>query len=412
MKIVVSEIPDKITGLFFSPSAIISDNEVCSYLERMLPFIFGKTTAAAAEKLEIDIFDLVFIKDKPFCDYFERRVKKCYGRPAILKTALLLRLLFKGSYIKIAKLGINENSIFVKEPEFITLSIIDTAHNYTRINEKLTRKSERNQLRNLPLNKRSEQILFTVDIAVVKNLMKKGPEYKELMDKYNYRRFSSEIRINNRPVTSGELNRMLSGRKKYTFADLSDTSARLQFTALYAMAYGGFTLEELFSQKAVFEDSSPERDEKLSRCSSDFLTIVLNGNGIEIAGMLVNMISALAECDLPALDLSDLKSIMENYTVFCAVASLSALCLEIFSLNENFKSFMRKKIIGSYWNYTNKLMLMKQYSSAAALCKKLAELNLEAYRDIPAYRNEITDAFEEAEKLAAEIKAAETRKEE
>ena len=104
--------------------------------------------------------------------------------------------------------------------------------------------------------------------------------------------------------------------------------------------------------------------------------------------------------------------ILENYTVFCAVASLSALCLEIFSLNENFKSFMRKKIIGSYWNYTNKLMLMKQYSSAAALCKKLAELNLEAYRDIPAYRNEITDAFEEAEKLAAEIKAAETRKEE
>lgn len=412
MKITVSEIPEKITGILFLPSAIVSDTEVCSYLERMLPFIFGKTTVAAAEKLEIDIFDLVFMKDKPFSDYFVRRVKKCYGRPAILKTALLLRLLFKGSYIKIAKLGITGDSIFVREPEFIKLSIIDTAHNYTRINEKITRKSEQNMKKNLHLNKRSEHILFTIDIAVVKNLMKKGTEYKELMDKYNYRRFSSDIRINNRPVTAGELNRMLSGRKKYTFADLSDTSTRLQFTALYAMAYGGFTLEELFSQKAVFEDSSPERDEKLSRCSSDFLTIVLNGNGIEIAGMLVNMISALAECDFPNLDLSDLRSIMENYTVYCAVASLSALCLDVFSLNENFKSFMRKKIIGSYWNYTNKLMLMKQYSSAANLCKKLAELNLEAYRDIPAYRNEITDAFDEAEKLSEEIKASEKRKEE
>ncbi|MGN0618633.1 MAG: hypothetical protein ACI4J7_06395 [Ruminiclostridium sp.] len=412
MKITVTDIPEKITGLFFSPSAIISDNEVCSYLEKMLPFIFGKTTVAAAGKLEIDIFDLVFVKEKPFCDYFNMRVKKCYGRPAILKTALLLRLLFKGSYIKIAKLGIIEDSIFVKEPEFITLSIIDTAHNYTRINEKITRKSERNKLKNLPLNKRSEHILFTVDIAVVKNLMKKGPEYKELMDKYNFRRFSSDLRINNRPATLGEVNHLLSGRKKYTFADLSDTKLRLEFTALYAMAYGGFTLDELFGQKAVFEDSSPERDEKLSRCSSDFITIVLNGNGIEIAGMLVNMITALAECDLPALELSNLKSLMENYTVYCAVASLSALCLDIFSLNENFKSFMRKKIIGSYWNYTNKLMLMKQYYSAANLCKKLAELNLEAYRDIPAYRNEITDAFDEAEKLAEEIKAAETGKEE
>lgn len=412
MKITVTDIPEKITGLLFSPSAIISDNEVCSYLEKMLPFIFGKTTVIAAEKLEIDIFDLVFVKEKPFSDYFNKRVKKCYGRPAILKIALLLRLLFKGSYIRIAELGMNNDSIFVKEPQFITLSIIDTAHNYTRINEKITRKSERNKLKNLPLNKRSEHILFTVDIAVVKNLMKKGPEYKELMDKYNYRRFSSDVRINNRPVTAGELNRMLSGRKKYTFADLSDTKVRLQFTALYAMACGGFTLEELFGQNAVFEDSSPERDEMLSRCSSDFITIVLNGNGIEIAGMLVNMISALAECDLPTLDLSDLKSIMENYTIYCAAASLSALCLDIFSLNENFKSFMRKKIIGSYWNYTNKLMLMKQYSSAAALCKKLAELNLEAYRDIPAYRNEITDAFDEAERLAEEINEAETRKEE
>ena len=405
MKITVTDIPEKITGLFFSPSAIISDNEICSYLEKMLPFIFGKTTVIAAEKLEIDIFDLVFVKDKPFSDYFNRRVKKYYGRPAILKTALLLRLLYRGSYVKIAKLGVNDNCIFVKEPKFITLSIIDTAQNYTRINQRIMKKSERNKAKNLPLNKRSEHILFTVDIAVVKNLMKKGPEYKELIDKYNFRRFSSELRINNRPATLGEVNRMLSGRKKYTFADLSDTGLRLEFTALYAMAYGGFTLTELFGKDAVFEDSSVERDEKLSRCSSDFITIVLNGNGIEIAGMLVNMISALAECDLPAVNLSDLKSVMENYTIYYAVSSLSSLCLDIFSLNENFKSFMRKKIIGSYWNYTNKLMLMKKYSSAAALCKKLAELNLEAYRDIPAYQNEITDAFEEAEKLVSEIKA-------
>ena len=84
MKIVVSEIPEKITGILFLPSAIVSDTEVCSYLERMLPFIFGKTTVEAAEKLEIDIFDLVFMKDKPFSDYFVRRVKKmlrktCYS---------------------------------------------------------------------------------------------------------------------------------------------------------------------------------------------------------------------------------------------------------------------------------------------------------------------------------------------
>lgn len=412
MKITVSEIPDKITGLFFSPSAIISDNKVCNYLERMMPFIFGRTTVNSAEKLEIDIFDLVFVKDKPFSDYFNRRVKKYYGRPAILKTALLLRLLYRGSYIKIAKLGINEDSIYVKEPRFITLGIIDTAHNYTRVNERISKKSERNMKKNLPLNKRSEHILFTVDIAVVKNLMKKGPEYKELIDKYNFRRFSSDLRINNRPATLGEVNRLLSGRKKYTFADLSDTKVRLEFTALYAMAYGDFTLSELFGKDAVFEGSSAERDMELSKCAGDFITIVLNGNGIEIAGMLVNMISAFAECDLPEVNLSDLRSIMENYTIYYAVSSLAALCLDIFSLNENFKSFMRKKIIGSYWNYTKKLMLMKQYSSVAALCRKLAELNIEAFRDIPAYQNEITDAFEEAEKLVSEINSTDIRKEE
>ena len=55
------------------------------------------------------------------------------------------------------------------------------------------------------------------------------------------------------------------------------------------------------------------------------------------------------------------------------------------------------------WKYTKRLISLKRFSSVVILCHKLAELDLEQYRNSPSYRKEIMYAFEKAENFIKEF---------
>lgn len=405
MKITVTEIPKNITTLFFSSRKIVSDKKTTEYLKKMRPFIFGKETESSAIKLEIDIFDLVFINDKPFSDFSSRYIRSSDSREEkeLIKLAVLLRKLYKGTFVRISHIEEYLGNFFIEDPVFVSLNIIDASSDNTALNRKIEKKAEKNSQREKSLGSKAEDILDAVRMAAVKVRVKRELENKELIDKYNYRRFSTSVKLNNRPIEVEEVNRLFAQRKNYTFVDLSDTKTRLTFTALYALTYKGFSIDDLYGTNTVFGPENDEKEERLRRAASELLDIIYNGNGIEISDMIAGMIIYLANMTPPEVDLKNLKGLIENYSVYYAVASFAVICDNAFSLNEDLKAFLKKKIFDKYWLYIKRIILLKQYTSVIALCKKLASLDNEEYRDNPDYRVEIEILFEKVERFTWEL---------
>ena len=404
MKITVTEIPKSIISLFFSPKNILFDKKCCEWLYKSKPFIFGKNTEGLAKKAGFSIFDLIFFGDKPLCDYIRKyRYRYSEGERELLSLALIIRRLYRGETVKLLKTEGYRGEIIVGEPVFLSLSIIDSGYDYSKLNAKINRKSEKSYIKDKGLNEDAELICETVRMAAVKLSMRKILDNKELIDKYNFRRFSGRLRLNNRPATIDEINRMLVKRKVYTFVDLSETKLRLNFTALYAITYKGFTLEDLYGSDTVFLPDSKEKDEIISAGASELIDIINNGNGVEIANMFADMIIGLTETEIPKADLLNLSEIMNNYSIYYAAASLAATCERLFSVNEELKKFMKKRLIHSYWKYTNRLIALKGFSSVAVLCYKLSELDVDKYRNNKTYREEILDYFENADNFLKEF---------
>ncbi len=404
MKITVTAIPKNIISFFFSPKKIISDKKSCEYLEKMLPFIFGRNTVFYAEKIGVNIFDLIFFGEKPLSECIEKyRSKYTPENIKIIILALILRRLYKGETIKLIDIGGTESSVYIGEPVFLSLSIIDTSLDFSKINKKIYEKYEKNKTEDKGLNKEAEHVYECIRLAAVRFSMRRVLENKELIDKYNFRRFSISLKLNNRPADLDEINRMLVRRKMYTFADLSEAKLRLNFTALYAITNKGLTLEDLYGSDTVFLPDSAEKDKRISEAASELINIISNGNGIEIANMFVSMIFKMAEVKVPKVNVWNLSEVMSNYSVFYAVASLAATCESIFTFNDELKRYMRKRLIDSYWKYMKRLISLKRFSSVVILCHKLAELDLEQYRNSPSYRKEIMYAFEKADNFIKEF---------
>ena len=189
-------------------------------------------------------------------------------------------------------------------------------------------------------------------------------------------------------------------------ADLSDPKNRISFSALFAIAYGGFTLNDLYAKNTVFDITSFDKEKKLCDLSGDLINIVYNGNGIEIANMFIHIITVFSKIELPPVNMKDLGSVMDNYSLYYAAASLSAVCENIFKyngMNGELKQYLKKHTIDNYWTSMDRLLLMKQYSVVVTFCYKLAHFDPELYREDPGYQGEILYSFERAEKFAKEL---------
>ena len=237
--------------------------------------------------------------------------------------------------------------------------------------------------------------------------MQNSIQYKELIDKYNYRRFSTNLRLNSRPAEVEEINAVMYANRNKFVADLSNTKTRINFSVLFAIAYGGYKLEDLYSKNTVFENSEDEREKKLSDLTSDLLTIICNCNGVEIANMFIKIIKSFSHIDLPVVNMNDLGSIMDNYSIYYAAASLASVCESIFrfdGMNGQLRRYIKKHTIDNYWNFMDKIMLMKQYTVVVSFCYKLSNFDINDYREDPEYQGEILYSFERAEKFSRELK--------
>ena len=403
MEITVTDLPKCIKSLVFSPKTILSEKTTVEFLLNMKEYIFGNSCCKAAETIGINVFDLVFVGQRSFseyCDFYLNKIKD--KEKDIIKTAFLLKKMYNGERIRISSVMCDNGKAYIKEPESAYLNILNDDVKF----EKKIRKVHNNK-NDLDLDKYARVILESVRLSAVKYGMKNTIQYKELIDKYNFRRFSTNLRLNNRPATIEEVNTVLANEENKILTDLSVPKNRINFSVLFAIAYGGFTLKDLYSKNTVFDITSFDKEKKLSDLAGDLIDIVYNGNGIEIANMFLHIISVFADTEFIPVDMKNLASVMDNYALYYAMASLAAVCENIFkydSMNGQMKKYLKKHTIDNYWTSMDKFMMMKQYSVVITFCYKLAHFDQNLYREDPEYQGEILYAFECAEKFSKDVK--------
>ncbi len=401
LKITVTAVPKPLTKRFIKVEGIIKDGETVDFLEKMKPFLFGADTTGAAELLGLDLFTLLFVYERPFLEYVKKYMEKVSeGAAELVRLALLVNFLYIGRAVRLIPLHREKDEIFVNEPVLLRLNIIEARTDFKRVNTRILRAAERNSRKNFnPVSAVSTHYFDAIHLAVTKYYMKKALSEKELIDKMNYRRFNTRLRLNTRPISPEELNRIL--KSKSIFPDISETNERLNLTALYAMACRGVSAEELYSADRIF--TVGEDSERFSQLAGDFIDIICNGNGVEITDVFVKMAETLAAWKMPALDGVDLVKIRKNYTLFYSGTALAYSFDRALCSSEKMKTLMRKRMINNYWNIYEKVLRLKQYSSIISLCHTLSELEIEMYRDLPTYEERLVLAFGEAERAIEEI---------
>ena len=404
MEITVTDIPKSIKSFAFSPKTVLSERTTVEYLIRMKEYIFGSKCCDAADEIGIDVYDLVFIGEKAFMECCEPYLTRIRDKDKeIIKTALLLKKMYVGEYIRISLLKCSNDKAYVREPEkaYLVLLNEDIKALKRKKNEESAEKKD------IGLNKHAKIILESVRLAAVKFGMMKALQIKELIDKYNYRRFSSSLKLNNRPASVEDVTSTLSLNRVINIVDFSNSKTRINFSALFSIAYGGFRITDLYSKNTVFEITSFDKEKKLSELASDFINIINNGNGIEIANMLIHIITVYSAIELPPVNMNDLGEVMDNYSIYYATATLASVCEKIFKfdgMNGELRKYLKKHTLENYWNVNDRLMLMKQYSIIVSFCYDLAHFDPEAYREDPEYQGSILYRFENAERFAKELK--------
>lgn len=403
MKITVTAVPKPLTRLFPNTWVIADDENCLNYIEKMREFIFGRETLRIAYDMGLDVFTLAFIKGEPFKEVYYKKVEMLPdNKKDLVMTGLLINAMYRGKPVRLVNLYKQNGQIKVSEPQLVRLNIIDTDIDYGFINKKLTKKAEKNEAHKWELSESSNHYMDTISMGLVKDYIKKAINEKEFLDKINLRRFSKELRINNRPATLNDLNVLLQKRKNVTLIDLTDPSSRMYLSALYAITFKNIDIKDIFNAEKVFQNDSAE-EKVCSEAASEFINIIYNGNGIEICDILVKMAEVFSSMEMPSLHEGKLGDIFNNYTLIYAAAALAYRFDKAFSRHEHLKQAMRRQMIDRFWGVYCNILLYKKYGDIVSFCHSVANIDLKKYRDDREYENSIVRSFEAAERAVRDI---------
>lgn len=402
-KVTLTAPPRTLTGRIV-PKRIAADPATVEYLNRMKPFIFGKEMIKAAELVGLDLFSFLFVQEKPFYDAAKKGTDRSFeGAHDVVRLAILIHLLYRGSAVRLLPIYADGDEMIFSEPVLLRLNLIDTTADFRRKNQQLERCAEKNLKKGFTPNSRARHFSDTAELAAVKYHMGRVLSEKALLDKVNYRRFSKGLQFNGRPITPAQMNELLLKNKRPIYFDFSDSTIRLNLSALYAVTYKGFSFSDLYSVSYIFSEKSAADEPRLNHAASELFSLMYNGNGVEVASVFVRMLKTFVSLPLPDSEEMSLPQICRNYTVYYGVTALAYIFDSAFAKNQEFKSYIRRRLISDYWSIYQRTLRLKQLSAVISFCHLLAKMDLALYRDLPSYEEKIILAYANAEQAIREL---------
>jgi len=223
------------------------------------------------------------------------------------------------------ELGIDPNDIvfsarpllpFGEEKQFVChLRFTDGLYSFD-LPEKFPRKFRKQIVK-------TEKKLLAINNSHMRKLMAGAKKNAEFVERFNGELFFRHSSYQGRRLNTKELFEFYETHPYYEAINLSAAEDKQPFFALFAMAFHGCTVQDLYTIDGIFS-MQPERqaDNSKKAAGNDVFNLILRNDKAEIDNVLLQMGQTLIKIQPPRVNLSDAALLAKNYTLFIGLSEM------------------------------------------------------------------------------------------
>jgi hypothetical protein len=322
--------------------------------------LFEKQSIEIFDTLGIDPNDAVFVGKTPFSRYLRNNLKNPSKEN---EDALLQKLLKKRAKLFVCRPEYSEGLYCLAPPE------------HARFGGKSRRKPGRTLKK--PFAELEKRFL-AANNSILREIMLNAKKNAEFIERFNRELFFKNVRYMGKRLSEDELFALCETETYRGKIDLSSRKDKTAFCAMFAIAYYQCGLEDLYTIDSIFS-LQPSRcaDNSKKAAGNDVFNMIFRNDKDEINRALERIGVALTKLKPPSVNLSDVKFLAENYSLWSGISEIGTLFSRIFTYNGKRELDEALKTAESF----------KRCGEVAALCEKISRLSdSEDYRETAEYQ--------------------------
>jgi hypothetical protein len=305
-----------------------------SYAQSIEGEIIDPETRQLTQKFNINKHELILVNAKPLSS-FKVKASVEAGFPTEPLTEndarrlLLLKFILKGKRVYFSRLFMKENSFEFLPPQQLSFEIEkpeSAERSYRKklqkINERFRKKQKAVVLSKIHLRKISG-FLAEMNREAMKNLLTSAKRDFDFISHFNSEMFHHNLTAKGLNFCKETVIGIYEEEKYTKIIDLSDPRERMGFISLYAIAFHGLSLSNLYSVDGIFTlQENREEDDKKRRAGQEVFELVFGENREGILTAALKMAAALKKLPLPEVSISLTSFIKKNFTLYCGIGDI------------------------------------------------------------------------------------------
>ena len=221
--------------------------------------------------------------------------------------------------------------------------------------------------------------LVNIRLRLLVDLMKSAQSDRRFIARFNEELFFKNVVVGTRKLAASDVFLFYSGEGANQYINIKSKPVQIAAIALYSIASKGLELSDIYSIEKIFPTQEGAwhirgKDNLKIEASNEFMSILRSADFDATISMLAQMGLALLRIELPKIDLSEVKALADNYTLYAGIANIGAAYISI-TKDESITLRMLSKRLGADFDRVMKTAeLFLRYDKVASLCNSVALL--------------------------------------
>jgi len=166
--------------------------------------------------------------------------------------------------------------------------------------------------------------LLCVNNSYMRRVMQSAKKNAEFVERFNGELFFRHSSYQGRRLNTKELFEFYETDPYFKIINLSSAYDKQPFIALFALAFHGCTVQDLYTIDGIFS-MQPEReaDNAKKSAGNDVFNLILRNDRAEIDNVLLQMGQTLLKLQPPRVNLGDTGMLAKNYTLFIGLSEMA-----------------------------------------------------------------------------------------
>ncbi|MCL1823451.1 MAG: hypothetical protein FWG44_04540, partial [Oscillospiraceae bacterium] len=303
------------------------DNDCLLYAQNVEAEIITPETLRLISRYNVEKYELILIDAKPLSAFKTDE-----------KSLILLKAVLKGKRIYFSRLYMDGDSFAFSSPEQITFEIENPENSkLQRINKRLHKKQKITSFSKAHKQK-IEGYLEQINREVITGLINAVKRDLDFILHFNAEMFHHNLSAKGLSFTKDTVAGIYEDERYTKIIDLSDSRERMGFISLYAIAFFGLSLNDLYSVDGIFtftididnnvnntkpaDTARREADDKKRRAGQAVFELIFNENREETEKCVLVMAKTLMKLPLPEINISVNSFIKKNYGLYCGLGDI------------------------------------------------------------------------------------------